>query len=85
MARPTNTTDKDIVRDVQNKIKDKIAVRLKDSFGTIIYIDKGQDKEKAIKKYLKDLEEYQFANNYSQGNSNKYKEQNKHTQFNKPL
>ena len=37
----------------------KKAVRLNDGFGTIIYVDKNADPEKAIAKYLKDIEDYQ--------------------------
>jgi len=53
---------KDLKNIVKNKIEKQIAVKINDTFGTIIYIGKNENKEKAIKKYLKDLEEYRLAN-----------------------
>jgi hypothetical protein len=40
-------------------IENQKAVRLNDGFGTIIYIGKNENPEKAIAKYLKDLKEYE--------------------------
>ena len=65
--------DEETEKRLKAKLENKIAVKLKDSFGTIIYIDKGENKEKAIKKYLRDMEESKLAsiNNFNRGNFNK--------------
>lgn len=47
---------KDIILNINKKLEKKKAVRLNDSFGTIIYINKNENEEKVVKKYLSRLE-----------------------------
>lgn len=59
--------DEETEKKLKAKLENKIAVKLNDSFGTIIYINKGENKKKAIAKYLKDIEDYKLAslNNFN--------------------
>lgn len=44
-----------MAKEKDKKEEEKVPVKLGDSFNTIIYISKGEDKERAIKKILQGL------------------------------
>lgn len=56
-------------------LENKKAVRLNDGHGTIIYVDRNENSDKAIEKYLSDLKEYPKSSimNFNKGNLKKNK------------
>lgn len=64
-------SQKENKKNVSDSFENQKAIRLNDSYGTIIYINKKENPEKAIKKYLKDLEDYHALNTtkFIKGNS----------------